>query len=236
MRKPFCVEMKRLVLTAAAFLILSFVFFCPGARAGDAEGTSVNPEAYGHLLRVACVGDSITQGVGISEPGRNGYPAQLQTMLGAKCEVKNFGVGGRTMLRKADTYDIGPALSYKPDVVIIMLGTNDSKINIWSAHKDEFIGDYLGVIKAFSDLESHPKIYLCLPPPCFPGDWGITETAIANEVIPAIKKAAETANLPVIDLHTPLKDAKELFPDRVHPNKEGARIISENVVKALKGN
>ena len=227
--------MKKLALTAALLLAPALVFLCPGVKAGGSDVSIVNPNAYDHLIRVACVGDSITQGVCISEPERNGYPAQLQMMLGPKWEVKNFGVGGRTMLRKADTYDIGPALSYKPDVIIIMLGTNDSKINIWSAHKDEFIGDYLDVIKAFRDLETHPKIYLCLPPPCFPGNWGITETAIVNEVIPAIKKTAETAKLPVIDLHTPLKDSKSLFPDNVHPDKAGARIIAENVAKALIG-
>ena len=76
-------------------------------------------------VRVACVGDSITQGVGIQNPQKDGYPAKLQEILGAGWTVQNFGVGGRTMLRKADPFDHRPALESSPDIVIIALGTND---------------------------------------------------------------------------------------------------------------
>ncbi len=185
-------------------------------------------------VRVACVGDSITEGVGTQNPKTDSYPARLQEILGTGFTVQNFGVGGRTMLRKADPFDHHPALSSSPDVVIIALGTNDSKSGIWPRLKAEFVGDYVAMIKEFQALPSHPKIYACLPAPAFPGNWGITEEVIRDEVIPAIKQAAQKAGIGLIDLHTPLLENKAWFPDNVHPNGEGAKRIAELVSAAIK--
>lgn len=203
---------------------------------GDPAGGARAPDTGApHPIRVACVGDSITMGVGTKVPAQESYPAQLQAMLGPRWEVQNFGVGGRTMLRKADPLAFGRALASQPDVVLIMLGTNDSKTNIWSVHKDEFAADYTAAAKAFLALPSRPKVWACLPVPAFPGNWGISETNIVEGVIPAIRQAAEAAGIPVLDVHTPLVDAKACFPDRVHPNREGAHRIAEVVAAALAG-
>lgn len=185
-------------------------------------------------VRVACVGESITMGVGIQNPQKDGYPAKLQEILGASRTVQNFGVGGRTMLRKADPFDHRPALESSPDIVIIALGTNDAKTGVWATHKSEFVADYVAMIKEFQALPSHPKIYASLPPPAFPGNWGITEDVIRNEVIPAIQEAAKITGVSVIDLHTPLQGNKPWFPDTIHPNEEGAKRIAELVGTALK--
>ncbi len=215
---PF--TMNRLLSTAILFALA--VFLLPtDSRAADP-------------VRVACVGDSITEGVGTQNPKTDSYPAKLQETLGAKFTVQNFGVGGRTMLRKADPFDHHPALSSSPDVVIIALGTNDSKTGIWSKLKHEFVGDYVAMIKEFQALPSHPKVFACLPPPAFPGNWGITEAVIRNKVIPAIKQAAQMTGIELIDLHAPLLENKPWFPDTVHPNGEGAKRIAELVGAAIK--
>jgi lysophospholipase L1-like esterase len=185
-------------------------------------------------VRVACVGDSITEGIGTQNPKQDSYPAKLQEVLGTGWSVQNFGVGGRTMLRKADPFDHHPALSSRPDIVIIALGTNDSKTPIWSGHKNEFVGDYVAMIKEFQSQPNHPKVYACLPVPAFPGNWGITEDVIRDEIIPAIKQAAQMAGIELIDLHTPLLENKPWFPDTVHPNGEGAKRIAELVGAAIK--
>lgn len=84
------------------------------------------------VIRIACVGDSITYGAGIEERAKNSYPAQLQNLLGDRYQVENFGVSGRTLLKQGDKpYWDEPAyqnaLKLKPDMVIIKLGTNDVK-------------------------------------------------------------------------------------------------------------
>ncbi len=184
-------------------------------------------------IKVACVGDSITKGVGTRDPVTASYPAQLQRLLGPGYEVQNFGVGGRTMLRKAEPLDHHRALKAQPSVVVIALGTNDSKTKTWAGHKGEFIADYVAMVKEFQALPGHPVVWACLPPPAFPGNWDITETVIQDEVIPAVRKAAETAGIQVIDLHTPLLQSKALFPDTVHPNEEGAGRIASLVAAAI---
>lgn len=63
-----------------------------------AEAEQPKPSASPMPVRVACVGDSITFGTG-ADPGKS-YPSQLQALLGSGWQVKNFGVGGRTLLRK----------------------------------------------------------------------------------------------------------------------------------------
>jgi lysophospholipase L1-like esterase len=211
--------MNRLCSTAIFFVLA--VFNLPR------ESRAADP------VRVACVGDSITEGVGTQNPKQDSYPAKLQEVLGAGWNVQNFGVGGRTMLRKADPFDHHPALDSNPNIVIIALGTNDSKTAIWSGHKNEFVGDFVTMIKEFQALPSHPKVYTCLPPPAFPGNWGITEDVIRNEVIPAIKQAAQMAGIGLIDLHTPLLENKLWFPDTIHPNGEGAKRIAELVGAAI---
>src|SRR5512138_1808239 len=82
--------------------------------------------------KIACVGDSITAGYGLSNAAQQSYPAVLQSLLGSKHTVQNFGTSGCTLLKKGDQPywndgNFGASDTFKPDVVIIMLGTNDAK-------------------------------------------------------------------------------------------------------------
>src|SRR5687768_14105445 len=91
-------------------------------------------------VRVACVGDSITYGAGVSNRDRNCYPAVLQRLLGDGHDVRNFGVSGTTVLAKGDNpYTLQKvyqqAREFKPHVVVIALGTNDTKPQNWK-HAD----------------------------------------------------------------------------------------------------
>ena len=52
----------------------------------------------GEKLKVACVGNSVTWGLTITDRERNCYPTQLQQMLGESFEVRNFGHSGTTLL------------------------------------------------------------------------------------------------------------------------------------------
>ena len=51
------------------------------------------------IIRVACVGNSVTYGLGISNREQYAYPVQLQQLLGDNYEVGNFGHSGATLLR-----------------------------------------------------------------------------------------------------------------------------------------
>ena len=101
-------------------------------------------------IRVACIGNSITDGHGIDMATQHGYPALLQKKLGEGYWVKNFGVSGRTMLNKGDLPYMNEtawrdALAFDPDIVVIKLGTNDSKPQNWE-HSAELKQDLDGTI------------------------------------------------------------------------------------------
>jgi len=191
---------------------------------------------------VACIGDSITYGSTIIDRTYNSYPAQLGRMLKEfdnQWETYNYGVSGATLLRKGDRPYIQQsaytqALAANPDVVIIKLGTNDSKPQNW-VYKDEFISDYLDLIDSFAGLPSNPEIWICKPVPVYAELAGITNPIVQNEIIPLIDEIAQQRDVQVIDLYTALSSVPDLFSDGVHPNAEGAKLIAEAIVLALTG-
>jgi len=189
-------------------------------------------------VKVACVGDSITFGARLRQPGKiETYPAQLQGLLGSNAEVGNFGTSGSTLLNSGDRpyqkqADFPKALAFQPDVVVIMLGTNDSKPQNWK-FKDQFVSDYEDLIAKFRALPTKPTIYLCYPPIVFAGgNWGISEAAV-EEQMTMIDDLAKKQNLPVIDNHRPFQGKDALFADHVHPNAEGATILARTVYEGL---
>lgn len=59
------------------------------------------------VIKVACVGNSITYGANIPNRNKNSYPAQLQAYLGSDYEVRNYGISGCTLLSKGDYPYVG---------------------------------------------------------------------------------------------------------------------------------
>ena len=188
-------------------------------------------------IKVACVGDSITQGVG-AQKGKS-YPAQLQGLLGDGYQVGNFGVSARTLLKKGDfpywnEKKYQDALAMEPAIVVIMLGTNDTKPQNWK-FEAEFDADYRELVKSFQSLKSKPKVFVCRPVPVpGNGNYGINEKNIQKE-IPRVDALAKELGCGVIDMHAALEKFPEMLPDRVHPNTLGAAEMAKAAAKAIAG-
>ena len=186
-------------------------------------------------IRVACIGNSITDGHGIDMATAYGYPALLQKKLGEDYWVKNFGVSARTMLNKGDFPYMNElawrdALAFKPDIVVIKLGTNDSKPHNWR-YGQEFKQDLQQMIKALGKA----KIYLCTPIPAFKSTWDISDSVITNSIIPIQQEVARKNKLQVIDLHTLMANDEELVqPDGIHPNNKGVAKMADIIAEAIK--
>ncbi|MCL5281276.1 MAG: GDSL-type esterase/lipase family protein [Planctomycetes bacterium] len=191
---------------------------------------------------VACVGDSITYGSGIANRTVDSYPAQLQRILrqyDLSWEVQNFGVSGATLLSRGDLPYIRQAAfanaqACNPDIVVIKLGTNDSKPQNWQ-YKSDFIRDYENMIDTFRSLPSQPQVWICKPVPAFYVNFNIRPEVIRDEILPLIDQIAREKNAPVIDLYTALQNSGHLFPDGIHPNAEGAGLMAQAIVPLLLG-
>jgi acetyl esterase/lipase len=197
------------------------------------------PSPAPDAVRVACIGDSITDGHGIDLRDVNGYPAQMQKMLGSGYNVKNFGLSARTLMNSGDLPYMNEsiwqdALAFNPDIVVIMLGTNDSKDHNW-VHKKDFSGDLQKMVRALKALPAQPKIYLCKPIPVSDNGWTISESVITGEIDPILEKAVKKEKLEgLIDLHAALEGHPEMIQeDGVHPNAQGVRKMAETVAKVI---
>lgn len=189
-------------------------------------------------VKLACVGDSITQGVG-AERGKS-WPDQLHEMFLGKWEIKNFGVSGTTLMKRGDspyqkTKQFEDAKKFNPDVVVIMLGTNDTKPQNWQHFKTDFEADLKELAGQFAALPAKPRLYICCPPYIAKkGNFGISETNLM-EALPVVKKVARELKLGLIDVHGALQGKDGLLPDNVHPNTEGATVIAQTVYRGLTG-
>jgi len=163
----------------------------------------------------------------------------LARMLGDRYDVINLGVGGRTLLSNGDspyikTDSLTKMAAFRPEIVVIMLGTNDTKPQNWR-FKAQFVPDYLGLIARIQALDSKPRILLCTPPFSPRTDpSGINEPAVLEE-IPMIESIAKESRLLLIDIHGATAGKPALFPDGIHPKDEGANLIAGDVYRAVTG-
>ncbi len=181
------------------------------------------------ILRVACVGDSITEGAGLAVQSKTGYPVMLDSILGPKYAVLNSGRSATTLQKKGDfpywiCKEFSNTFVYKPNIIIIKLGTNDTKPQNW--HADKYEKDYQALIDTFQTISTHPKIYLCLPVPVFKTKWGINDSTVVHGVIPVLEKLAAKNHLPVIDLYHGMSGQGADFPDSIHPNEKAAKVMA----------
>ncbi len=207
--------------------------------------------------RVACVGNSITAGYGLG--WQEDYPFRLQEMLGDSYKVQNFGVSSMTFANKGpsdnmsywNTDKFKAALEFTPEIVVIELGTNDSKFfsnncigtdgqpqynyNYGQYDKENLYKDYEALIDTFAHLPTSPRIIATLQPYSNNCGWGIMDTAIVNQINPIILEVATKKGVEIIDLHSQFNTPAWFLPDSVHPNatgaKELARIIKEGILR-----
>jgi len=215
------------------------VFFCglllaafclPGMRPAAAQ----TPTA-GSPVKVACVGDSITAGVGASTE-QNNYPSLLADLLGPNYSVANFGESGATLLKNGDSPyrqrgSYARSAAFLPNIVVILLGTNDSKPQNW-AHKAEFAADYAALLDYYAALPTHPKLFACLPTPVPKPNYGINEPAVLEE-LPLIRQAALLKGATIIDVQSRVPSDNADFVDGVHPNDAGYVLLAGAIYQGM---
>ena len=195
------------------------------------------------LIKVACIGNSVTYGYGHENPDSTSYPSQLAEMLGDDYKVGNFGKSGATLLRKGhrpynEQEEFKKALEFAPDIAIIHLGLNDTDPRNWKYYKREFISDYVTLIEAFEKVNPDVEIYICRMTPIFhwhhrfkkgTRDWYWEIQSTIENI------AYNIAEVKLIDLQETLYHRPDLMSDALHPNPEGAKLIAQRVYSAITG-
>lgn len=209
-------------------------------------------QAMASPIRIACVGDSITWGYTITHHRlARAWPGVLQKLVGKKYKSGNFGHSGATLLKKGNlpywkTPEFRAATKFDPNIVIIMLGTNDTKPQNWKKYGAQFTANAEELIRHFEHLKAHPKIYICTPPPVvrvkklgISNPWGINEKTLVAGVIPAIKRAAMATHTMVIHVHRLMlkRITRPLYRyfahDGVHPNPSGQAVMGKIIYQAV---
>ena len=215
--------MKRLLLS---FLLLFFLLPLSACR----------------IIKVACVGNSITYGTGVANREQKAYPVVLQRLLGKGYQVENFGKPGATLLRRGHRpYFAQPefraALQFRPDIAVIHLGINDTDPRNWPNYRDEFIPDYLALIDSLRAVNPHVRILVArLTPigvdhPRF--DSGTRKWR--EEISQAVQQVAEIARVEWIDFYAPLVPHPDWLPDAVHPDARGAEVLAKVAYAGITG-
>ncbi len=174
-------------------------------------------------VKIACVGDSITEAVMYGGRATWGYPARLNDLLDASYgegnyEVKNFGKGNSSLqqintttttnLKTANRsqYNQGSwyysALNYNPDVVMVMIGHNDTQVaetdHIYKSAAN-YKKYYVDLIESFKELPSNPQIIVVS---CHARAAGFRGDLVERCIIPVQKELAERYNTIFVDTFT----------------------------------
>ncbi len=214
-------KMKQLAVLIALVLSVSLI---SGIQAFHTESKNVFIP-----IRVACVGDSIT--------AITGYPSYLQQLLGSNYSVGNFGVTGSTVLLNSwkpymNQSEFQAALDYEPNIVFIMLGTNDDLQQLHQ-YNESFEDDYSKLVTSFQQEENNPQIWIMEPPPIYSNSSDLSNAYLDGTLIPQITDLASQQNLPLIDLNTAFENHTDYFVDGVHPNSQGAALIASEVYDVI---
>ena len=204
------------------------------------------PKAY---LKVACVGDSLTA----SSPA---YADCLKDILDPSVQILNCGKPAMAVSQYSNTDGKGPykdvaieynaCVEFAPDLIIIMLGTNDAtKVEngvpkyVWDDVKEGYKNAYLDLISSFRAACPNADIVMLTSPTVDDNNTlNISNVILESGIYHMQKKIAAEANVMLIDTRYYVKNIGDyhlLYRDGVHFTEEGAKIFAEYVIKSIEG-
>lgn len=176
---------------------------------------------------IACIGASITEGAGADNFYTESYPAQLQNALNGSYNVINFGNSGKTVRPNLaggeswlDNYQWVGVQAIVPDIAILNIGTNDSKVHHNPTY-DGFYDDYKNLIELLLEVNPDMEIIVCTVPCAYSDIWGISNENIKNIIAPVQRAIAAEYGFTLVDLFEICQGKASLFPDGVHPSTRG---------------
>lgn len=196
----------------------------------------INPDNDKRRVKIACIGDSITFGLYVSNP-QNTYPNTLQTLIGDKGEVRNFGLSNASAssfaeLSYSSSEECLNSKAYHADIYLIMLGTNDIKSMNWMS-AEAFEDEYEGLVRQYL---SYGEVILLQPVSIY--NENVTDGESDPSKLPIIRQKIASIgskySLQVIDTYTVTNNAPELYnADGIHLNDTGAIKVAEYIYNSI---
>jgi acyl-CoA thioesterase-1 len=180
--------------------------------------------AYGGTTRIVMLGDSLTEGYGVSKS--SAYPALVEQALKAKgknVEIINAGVSGSTTASGLSR--LKWQLKGNPQIVVIALGANDvlRGIDLGQSEKN---------LAATIILAKKQNLKVLLVGMRAPPNYG---RAYDGQLAGMFRRLSEKHSVPLLPfLLEGVGGRPELNQaDRIHPNEKGHKILAETVLKSL---
>jgi lysophospholipase L1-like esterase len=206
----------------------------PVATASELDAYAAQPQ------RVLFLGDSIAWGTGASAPERR-FTSLLLTRLNARgngrFEGVSLAVRGSALVdrdwRPRDSthpHGLARAIALDPDIVVIAHGSND---NAFGHSLGEFLWAYRDSVRALRRALPDARIVCTTVAPRW--DSLATDDDWLNRANVGIQEIAALERTLLARGHAKLRGRRELFPDGIHPDDEGHRLLAESVLEALAG-
>jgi len=218
----------KIILTAVVIILasISIVYFMNSRISGEEYPVEEDD------IRIAAVGDSITNGLYITNWPEGNYPNQLDSLLGEGFGVVNFGVNNHTAQVTADhpyyhteTYE--QRLDFEPHTVIFMLGTNDAKKYNW-LDGERFKRQYVELLNTYQESPSVSRIILASPATAFvdPAE-NVYDPENVQKITQIIEDVAVEQDLEYVDVNELTSSNPEWYvSDGIHLNGEGAMTLA----------
>lgn len=219
---------------AAWLLICGLLTFtaCENKEQGSTQANDDAPAGQAKTKPTKTVlffGDSLTAGYGLDDPANDAYPSVVQEKIkeaNLPYTVVNAGNSGETSAGGLGRIDW--VLKQKVDVFVLELGANDGLRGILVSEMDRNLQAIIDKVKA-----KYPKAKLVITGMQVPPSMG---AAYANEFKAVFPQLASKNNMTLVPflLEKVGGVAKFNQADGIHPTKEGAKIVANNVWSVLK--
>jgi acyl-CoA thioesterase-1 len=196
------------------------------ANASASTGTPHASDTASGAQRVLIIGTSLTAGLGL-DPDES-YPALLQRKVdstGLAIRIENAGLSGETSagaLRRADWLLREPAA-----VVMIETGANDG---LRGLDVDSTRENLRAIVRAVRRASPDARILLAQMEA--PPNLGADYTTRFREMFPAVAREEGAVLVPFL-LDGVAGIAEMNQGDGIHPNRDGARRVADNVWRTL---
>jgi lysophospholipase L1-like esterase len=189
---------------------------------------------------ILCLGDSMTEG------GYGGYPVHLRRLVKTKFpRVRVYAAarpGHNTREYAAFLRNSDVLRKYRPDIVLLMLGTNDARTDGDKSSLNEFrqeMNRIVDMIRAggVGKYRGPGAIFIATLPPIFsidlPNFSEESRRRIVGEINPAIRRLARERNLNLVDVERLFRENRDLLPG-IHPSAAGFRRMAETFFAAIR--